>query len=422
MKIRAVKGVKDILPEEMVRWRFIESESRKTLEEHGFSEIRIPIFEYTDLFARSIGEATDIVEKEMYTFEDSKGGSISLRPEGTAGVVRSCIEHNRLAPTSVNKLYYMGPMFRHERPQKGRYRQFYQIGAEVLGTDNPLTDAEVLAMLHLLFQRLGIKDTVLQINSLGCKACRPTYRQALTDFLATQQESLCENCRRRSRLNPLRVLDCKSSACKAATQNAPTVLASLCRECMDHFEAVKKPLDELAVPYEVNERLVRGLDYYTRTAFEMVTESLGAQNAVAAGGRYDGLVEELGGPPTAGIGFAIGMERLAALLPERDDLGGRKPLYLAPLGEAAMKRVALLLYKLRSAGVAAETSYLGNSLKSQLRHAGKLGAGFVGILGEDELSEGVILVKDMEKKEQVKIALDVFVAEMTERLARRLRE
>jgi histidyl-tRNA synthetase len=354
----------------------------------------------------------------MYTFQDSKGESISLRPEGTAGVVRACIEHHRLNPASMNKLYYMGPMFRHERPQKGRYRQFYQIGAEVLGIDHPLTDAEVLSMLHLLFQRLGIKETVLQVNSLGCKECRPTYRDALVDFLAGQQALLCENCRRRSRVNPLRVLDCKSTACKKATQNAPAVLSSLCRECMDHFEAVKRTLTEMGVPYEVNERLVRGLDYYTRTAFEMVTEELGAQNAVAAGGRYDSLVEELGGRATPGIGFAIGVERLAALLPEEIDHREGTSLYLAPLGEEAMERAALLIYKLRSAGMAVETNYLGKSLKSQMRQADKMGADFVGILGEDELAQGVILVKDMEKKNQVKIPLDEVVEEMSKRLTK----
>ncbi len=419
MKIRAVKGVKDILPDEVGKWRYIEEVARKTMEEHGFSEIRIPLFEYTELFSRSIGQTTDIVEKEMYTFEDSKGVSISLRPEGTAGVVRAGIEHNLINnSSSMEKLYYMGAMFRHERPQKGRYRQFFQIGAEALGSESPQIDAEILSMLSLLFQRLGIKDTVLEINSLGCKECRPEYRKILKEFIQTQLTQLCGDCSRRFETNPLRVLDCKVPDCKEATRNAPQGMASLCHSCMDHFETVKRLLTEFGVPFEINGRLVRGLDYYTRTAFEIVTEKLGAQNAVAAGGRYDGLVEEIGGPSTPGIGFALGMERVAALLPEEKRLSAKTDIYLAPLGEEAMHRIPLLLHQLRSRGVRAETSYQGKSLKSQMRLADKLGARYVGMLGEQELAQGIFLLRDMKSKDQIELPLDDLVEKVYEKISK----
>jgi histidyl-tRNA synthetase len=406
VKITAVKGVKDILPEEIWKWRFIEEESRKTLEEHGFSEIRIPLFEYTELFLRSIGQTTDIVEKEMYTFQDSKGVNISLRPEGTAGVVRAFIEHNRLNSGAMEKIYYMGPMFRHERPQKGRYRQFFQIGAETFGSDNPQVDAELLSMLHLLFHRLGLDDTVLEINSLGCRECRPAYRKALKEFLGSTLNQLCQNCNRRFETNPLRVLDCKNLHCKEATGNAPEVMTHLCRSCIEHFEAVRRVLMELEIPFEVNGRLVRGLDYYTRTTFEILTEKLGAQNAVAAGGRYDALVEEIGGPSTPAIGFAMGMERIAALLPDEKKESEQIDLYLASLGNEARERIPQLLHKLRKEGIRAETDYQGKSLKSQMRQADRLGARLVGMLGEDELSRGVILLRNMQSKEQKEVKLD----------------
>lgn len=416
MKIGAVKGVKDTLPEEIWKWRFIEEVSRKTLEEHGYSEIRVPLFEYTDLFSRSIGRATDIVEKEMYTFQDSKGASISLRPEGTAGVVRAGIEHNRLIPSSLAKLYYMGPMFRHERPQKGRYRQFFQIGAEALGSEDPQLDAEVLAMVHLLFHRLGVDDTVLELNSLGCRECRPEYRKVLKEFLEARLNDLCDDCRRRFERNPLRVLDCKNKACRETTRSVPGCLTSLCRDCMKHFESVKALLTELGVPFEINERLVRGLDYYTRTCFEVLTSKLGAQNAVAAGGRYDGLVEELGGPPMSGIGFALGVERIAALLPDDQHVPRPMDLYLAPLGDEARRRIPLLLYRLRSEGIRAETDYQGKSLKSQMRQADKMGARFVGMLGEKELNRGVVLLRDMVTKNQMEIPLDQVVEKVRRKI------
>jgi len=417
LKIRAVTGVKDILPEEIWKWQFIEEVSRETLEEYGFSEIRVPLLEYTELFSRSIGQTSDIVEKEMYTFEDSKGVNISLRPEGTAGVVRACIEHHLLSPSSMEKFYYMGAMFRHERPQKGRYRQFFQIGAEALGSGEPELDAEILSMLHLLMHRLGIKDTVLEINSLGCRACRPEYRKALRDFLKTKLDLLCSDCRRRFDANPLRALDCKNPACKDATVNAPQGMTHLCPSCMDHFESVKALLTELGIPFEINGRLVRGLDYYTRTTFEMTTDKLGTQNAVAAGGRYDGLVEELGGPSLPGIGFALGMERMAALLPENMERPAKIDILIAPLGAEARRQALLLLYNLRDRGIRAETEFREKSLKSQMRQADKIGVDFVGILGENELTRGVLLLRDMRSKEQTEVPLNKAVEELCQRIS-----
>ncbi|MEK6776060.1 MAG: histidine--tRNA ligase [bacterium] len=414
--MRAVTGVKDILPEEIWKWRFIEEVSRKTLEEYGFAEIRVPLFEYTELFLRSIGQTSDIVEKEMYTFEDSKGVNISLRPEGTAGVVRACIEHNLISAPSMEKFYYMGAMFRHERPQKGRYRQFFQIGAEAFGSEGPQVDAEIISMLHLLMDRLGIRDTVIEINSLGCSACRPEYRKALKDFLGTKLDLLCSDCRRRYEVNPLRVLDCKNPACKDAAVNAPQGMTCLCGSCMTHFESVKEFLTELGVPFKFNGRLVRGLDYYTRTTFEITTDKLGAQNAVAAGGRYDGLVEDLGGTSIPGIGFALGMERMAALLPEEMQRPNRIDIYLAPLGAEARRRALLLLHGLRSRGIRAESEYQERSLKSQMRQADKIGAAFAGILGENELARGVLLLRDMQSKVQTEVPLDQAVEKVWEQI------
>lgn len=416
MKIRAVTGVKDILPEEIWKWRFIEEVSRKTIEEYGFAEIRVPLFEYTELFLRSIGQTSDIVEKEMYTFEDSKGVNISLRPEGTAGVVRACIEHNLISAQSMEKFYYMGAMFRHERPQKGRYRQFFQIGAEAFGSEGPQVDAEIISMLHLLMDRLGIRDTVIEINSLGCRACRPEYRKALKDFLGTKLDILCSDCLRRYEVNPLRVLDCKNPACKDASVNAPQGMTCLCSSCMTHFESVKGLLTELKVPFKINGRLVRGLDYYTRTTFEITTDKLGAQNAVAAGGRYDGLVEELGGPSIPGTGFALGMERMAALLPEEMQRPNRIDIFLVPLGAEARRRALLMLHSLRTRGIRAESEYQERSLKSQMRQADKIGAAFAGILGENELARGVLVLRDMQSKVQTEIPLDQAVDKIRDQI------
>lgn len=416
MAIQAIKGVKDILPGEIEVWQFIEDRAKNILETYGFSEIRVPIFEYTELFSRSIGETTDIVEKEMYTFEESAGKKITLRPEGTAPVVRAYIEHQLYNKSHITKLYYLGPMFRHERPQAGRYRQFYQIGAEALGIDSPVLDAEVLSMLDNIIKGLDIQGLDLQINSLGCKDCRPRYRDALKGFLKDKFPLLCENCQRRMERNPLRVLDCKSKSCKDAVKDAPVIVDYLCDPCREHFGKVKNTLKTLKVSYSTNPRLVRGLDYYTKTTFELVSTNLGAQNTVAAGGRYDGLVEELGGPKTPGIGFAIGMERLASLI-KKDKFKTNIPdIFIATIGDEAKGIVIPIIDSLRKINIRVETDYEGLSLKSQMRKADKFQARYVLIIGDDEIKKGSALLRDMEKKTQEDIninnMLDVLAAKI----------
>jgi len=416
LNIQAIKGVKDILPGEVEVWQYIENKARSVFETYGFSEIRAPIFEYTELFSRSIGETTDIVEKEMYTFEDTTGKKITLRPEGTAPVVRAYIEHQLYNKAHITKLYYFGPMFRHERPQAGRYRQFYQIGAEVLGIDSPILDAEVLSMLSKIMESIEVDGLDLQINSLGCKDCRPKYKEALKQFLKDKHPLLCENCQRRMDRNPLRVLDCKGKTCKDAVKDAPVILDYLCDGCKKHFDKVKETLNTLKVPYSMNPRLVRGLDYYTKTTFELVSTNLGAQNAVAAGGRYDGLVEELGGPKTPGIGFAIGIERLVSLM-EKDNFKTNRPdIFIATLGDNAKDISVTLINNFREKGIKAETDYEDASLKSQMRKADKLGARYVLIIGEDEIKKGSALLRDMENKTQEGIninnMLDILAAKI----------
>ncbi len=405
MSITGIKGMNDILPGEVEAWQFIENAARRVFQIYGFAEIRVPVVEKTELFCRSIGETTDIVEKEMYTFEDKSGNSLTLRPEGTAPVMRSYIQNKLYAQDPIAKLYYLGPMFRYERPQKGRYRQFHQIGAEVIGVEDPKIDAQVLAMLSHFFEEAGISDVSLQINSLGCPECRPAYRQTLIDFLKDRLDSLCEDCRRRYLTNPLRVLDCKVPGCKETTALAPSVLDHLCGNCADHFGRVQDALKDLAVPFSLNPRMVRGLDYYTKTAFEMVTGSLGAQNAVAAGGRYDGLIQDLGGPALPGIGFAMGVERLVLLLGDRQLDAPRPDLFLAALGEQASRKAFALMSGLQRKGLHAEMDYEGKSLKAQLRRAGKLQSRYVLIIGEDELARQMAPLRDMDAGTQQDIPL-----------------
>ncbi len=415
MLIQAIRGVKDILPAEMPAWHFLESTARRLFEDYGYSEIRIPIMEYTELFARSIGASTDIVEKEMYTFEDRDGRKITLRPEGTAGVVRAFIEHHMHADAGLVKLYYMGPMFRHERPQKGRYRQFYQIGIEALGSGRPQIDIEVIAMLHELYARLAIPDLTLQVNSLGDAHCRPAYRDALKAYLKNKLPELCADCRRRYETNPLRVLDCKVDADKFA--DSPVMLDYLCGACRDHFETVEKGLNDLGMPFEVNPRLVRGLDYYTKTTFELVMGGAGAQNTVAAGGRYDGLVEEIGGPKVPGIGFALGVERTVSLM-DRKNLKPSVPrLYVAALGEDTLRAAVKIINGLRRAGLRVETDYGAPSLKSHMKKADKSGAAYTLIIGEHELTAGIAVLRDMQTKEQRQLGLENIVDELKKVLA-----
>lgn len=412
MSISGIKGMNDILPGDVELWQELEQTARDVFSRYGYAEIRVPVVEKTELFSRSIGEATDIVEKEMYTFEDRSGNSLTLRPEGTASVMRSFIQHKLYNLDSVNKLYYMGSMFRYERPQKGRYRQFHQIGAEVIGVEDALIDVQVLAMLCHFFEAAEIRGVSLQINSLGCPECRPAYREALVAFLEQRSEKLCSDCVRRTSSNPLRVLDCKVPGCQEATEGAPSVLEHLCDDCEAHFSKVKHGLGQLELVFEVNPRMVRGLDYYTRTTFEMVTDRLGSQNAVAAGGRYDGLVKELGGPALPGIGFAMGLERLVLLKAEEERAPAVPEVFFAALGDEAAQRAFATMSRLQRQGIWAEMDYFGKSLKAQMRRADKLAARKVVILGGDELARGVAMLRNMGDGSQREVGLDALYDEL----------
>jgi histidyl-tRNA synthetase len=405
--IQLIRGFKDILPNEIELWQHIERTAAELLTAFGYQEIRVPIMEKTELFARSIGEDTDIVEKEMYTFADRKGDQLTLRPEATASIVRAYIQHKLYAGDPAAKFYLMGPMFRRERPQKGRYRQFYQIDVEAFGLASPYVDIQIIFLLHTLFQRLGVADTQAHVNSLGCPDCRPAYRQALLSMLAKAEGSLCEDCRRRKDRNPLRVLDCKVPGCQEAVAEAPAIVDYLCDACRDHFETVTSGLSDLGVPFILNKRLVRGLDYYTRTTFEMQTSALGAQSAVAGGGRYDGLVEALGGPATPAIGFAIGFDRLAEIVAmTRPPVQPRTDLFIAALGSKAQKRAFGWLSILAAAGLRVEMDFDDRSLKSQMKRADRLGARRVLIVGQSELEKGAAVLRDMKTKDQQELALD----------------
>jgi histidyl-tRNA synthetase len=406
----------DILPGDIETWQFLEQRAREVFATYGFSEIRTPVPEKTELFSRSIGETTDIVEKEMYTFADKSDNSMTLRPEGTAPVMRAFIQNKLFNRDAVSKLYYMGPMFRYERPQKGRYRQFHQIGVEALGIEDAKIDAQILAMLHSYFQGIGIHSVALQVNSLGCPDCRPAYRSKLISYLEQHLDHLCEECQRRYLKNPLRVLDCKVKGCQEATQDAPAIIDNLCSVCSDHFDQVKSYLTALDIPFTVNARMVRGLDYYVRTTFEMVTDQLGSQNAVAAGGRYDGLVESLGGPALPGIGFAIGLERLVLMKGEDKIRPAVPQLFIAALGSDAADYAFVLMAKLQAQGIRAEMDFQGKSLKAQMRRADKLQATYALIIGEDEMNSGQAQLKNMADGIQEPIALNDLAQELIGKL------
>ena len=406
MEIKAIRGFNDILPDEIGKWQFVEKIAREVFEGFGFSEIRIPILERTELFSRGIGEATDIVEKEMYTFTDRSGNSLTLRPEATASVARAYLEHQLYTFDPVAKLYCIGPMFRYERPQKGRYRQFYQIDAEVFGVENPMVDAEVIVMLVRFLRRVGLEKLELQLNTLGDRNCRPRYREELKKFLMNKSFQLCEDCQRRLQTNPLRIFDCKVETCQEAIADAPKVSDFVCSECQKHFDKVKEYLEMAGLEYILNPRMVRGLDYYTRTAFEVVSYQLGSQNAVTGGGRYDNLFQEIGGLEIPGIGFAVGMERLVSLLPKDKVFVSYPHLFIAALGEEPFKEAYRMINQLHLDGIRAELDYEGKSLKSQMRRADKLKARYVLILGEDELKRGKAALRNMETKSQEEISID----------------
>jgi histidyl-tRNA synthetase len=402
--ITSVRGFKDILPHETGIWQYVEGTTREIFMDFGFREIRVPILEKTDLFKRSVGESTDIVEKEMYSFPDRSDEYLTLRPEATASVIRAYIEHAMYALDPVARLFTIGPMFRRERPQKGRYRQFHQINVEYLGLDDPRIDAEVILMLIQFLKHLELADFKLEINSLGCRECRPRFRNDLSDFLKDKQTGLCADCRRRLHTNPLRIFDCKVESCHAVIDQAPRLSGFTCTECVDHFERLKRFLKNFSIPFEINEKMVRGLDYYTRTTFEVVTKSLGTQNAIAGGGRYDGLVKELGGPDIPGIGFAVGMERLISMMPHGNQKFMVFPdLFVAALGDEAQGMAFTLCNRLRMEGVSTEMDYSGKSLKSQMKRADKLKCRYTLILGDKEINENMVELRDMRSGAQVTV-------------------
>lgn len=413
---RAPRGTQDILPEDSYKWQFVEELAAEVSSLYGFRQIRFPTFEHTELFNRSVGDTTDVVQKEMYTF--SAGGSersITLRPEGTAGTMRAVLEHGLLNGALPLKLSYLTSCFRYEKPQAGRFREFHQFGVEMLGAESPNADAEVIGVANEIFRTLGIKNLSLEINSIGCPSCRAVYHQALKEYFEARKEELCDTCLTRLDKNPMRILDCKSPVCKEIASGAPLMIDYLCDECREHFDAVKMRLDAMGLEYTVNPKIVRGLDYYTKTVFEFVSNDLGAQSAACGGGRYDGLIEQLGGPHTPGLGFAMGLERLLMIM-EAQGIEIPKPrrceLYLANIGEAAGMKAFALTQQLRGEGFFAECDTMGRGLKAQMKYADKIGAKFSMVLGDDELAANRAKLKNMQTGEIKEVDLDQLVDAM----------
>ncbi|CAH1196776.1 Histidine--tRNA ligase [Paenibacillus auburnensis] len=400
-------GTQDVLPGAVEKWQYVEGKARDLCRRFNYREIRTPMFEHTGLFERGVGETTDIVEGEMYTFKDKGDRDLALRPEGTAGVVRAYVQNKLYGEPDVSKLYYIGPMFRYERPQAGRYRQFHQFGIEAFGAVDPAIDAEVISLGYQFYKDLGLKDVRVELNSVGNAPSRAAYREKLLNFLRPMRDNLCSDCQRRMERNPLRVLDCKVDQDKFG--GAPSILDSLDEECTTHFEKVKSHLDTMGVEYSINPRLVRGLDYYTHTAFEYKAAGIGSIDTVGGGGRYNGLVEEIGGPDQPGIGFGIGLERILLILENQGvELETAKPLdvYFVALGEAADLEITKQLFNLRSQGFSAERDYLGRKMKAQMKSADRMSARYTAILGEDELNNGVIALKSMATGEQRTVKLE----------------
>lgn len=409
MLTRAPKGTKDILPSESYSWQYVEEKIRQIARLYGYREIRTPIFEHTDLFVRSVGDTTDIVQKEMFTFEDKGKRSITLKPEGTAGVVRSYIEHSLYAEPQPIKVYYITPCFRHERPQAGRQRQFNQFGVEVFGGKEASLDAEIISLAVKLFDSLAIKGLKVNLNSIGCPDCRGPYHEKIKEYLGDNINSLCKSCSDRYEKNPLRILDCKEEGCKALIAGIPLILDNLCDECKDHFDQVKAFLDAKGIDYQINPLIVRGLDYYTKTVFEIISDSLGAQSTVCGGGRYDGLVEECGGPKTPGIGFAIGLERLMMILEAQkaiDIIEEPMDIYIATIGDMARLKASDLISVLRKKGISADMDHVGRSIKAQFKYAGKQGYKFVCTIGENELTTGDLRIKNMKEGKEDSIRIE----------------
>ena len=408
----APKGTKDVLPADSPRWHYIERTVLEIAERYGFFEVRTPTFEHTELFNRAVGDTTDVVQKEMYTFTDKGGRSITLRPEGTSGAIRALAENGVLAGQLPVKASYVMSCFRYEKPQAGRLREFHQFGVESVGSPSPAADAEVIALGSRVLEELGVNKVRLFLNSIGCRECRPAYHEKLRAYFASHESELCETCRGRLTTNPLRILDCKNPECKALAEKAPKMIDHLCPDCRAHFDGVTARLDAMGIRWELDPDIVRGLDYYCRTVFEFVTETIGAQGTVCGGGRYDGLVEEIGGPALPGIGFGMGLERLQLVM---EASGAEVPpaqpceIFLVPMGQAASVRAGTLVEQLRREGIRADADTMGRSLKAQMRCADKLGALFTMVLGDDELAQGTAKIKDMKTGEQVSVSLDRFV-------------
>lgn len=401
--INIPKGTKDVLPQESYKWHYIEGKVREIAKEFNLKEIRTPTFEHTELFLRGVGETTDVVNKEMYTFLDKGERSITLKPEGTAGVVRAYLENGLASLAMPLKMYYITPVFRYEKPQAGRLREHHQFGIEVYGSESAVTDAEVISIASSLFEKLNIKNLTLNINSIGCPTCRAEYNKALKEYYRPHLDEMCETCRERFDKNPLRILDCKEEKCKEINVNAPAITDYLCDECKAHFESLKEYLTAMNIPFVVNSRIVRGLDYYTRTVFEFVSNNIGSQGTVCGGGRYDGLVEQLGGKHTPCAGFGMGIERLLLLMdsvgidiPENDGIS----VYFATFGENALKKALLYTSLLRKAGVSADFDHLNKSFKAQFKYANKINAKYVVSIGDDEINSGVLKVKNMQNGEE----------------------
>lgn len=411
---KKIKGTEDVLPKESYRWQFVEDVMRKESASYGFKEIRTPVFEHTELFARGVGQTTDVVQKEMYTFDTKGGESVTLRPEGTAGAARAVLEHGLVNDSLPIKASYFVSCYRYEKPQAGRLREFHQFGLECYGTQSPVADAELICAAQSIFDRLGIKQLRLEINSIGCPTCRAEYHKALKGYFGSCKDELCDTCNSRLEKNPMRILDCKSPVCSKIAEGAPKITDYLCDECREHFASVQKYLDAAGVEYTVNPTIVRGLDYYTKTVFEFVTDFIGAQGTVCGGGRYDGLIEELGGKHLPSLGFAMGIERLLMLM-DKQGIEIPQPsacdLYVAVMGEKASLKSFEIIKSVRSCGLIAETDVVGRGLRAQMKYADKIGVKFSMVLGDNEIEQGKAVVKNMSSGEQTEIVLDDTFAE-----------
>lgn len=420
MLSKAPRGTKDVTPKDVYKWHYVEKKFREICALYGYEEIRTPIFEHTEVFARSVGDTTDVVQKEMYTFTDRGDRQLSLKPEGTAGVIRSFIENKIYADTQPTKLYYITPCFRYERPQAGRQRQFHQFGIEVLGSDGPSVDAEVISLAVQFFNELGLKNLSVNINSVGCPKCREAYNKKLKEYLDKKTDVLCETCLERKDKNPMRVIDCKNPQCKENLKDIPFMIDNLCDDCKEHFETLKKYLTEMGIDFVVDKTIVRGLDYYRKTAFEIISNDIGAQSTVCGGGRYDGLVELLGGPKDiSGIGFGLGVERLLLTL-ENNNIEIDNPkstdIYIATIGDAAKTRSFKIIRDLRANHISADNDHLNKSIKAQFKYSDKINAKYTVVIGDDELANDTATLKNMQTSEQTTIKLSEIVDELKKRL------